>query len=120
MLAGIVVNNAIVLVDYINTLRSRGMDKMEAILEAGPIRLRPILMTTLTTVLALVPMTMGIGEGAEVSAGMGTAVVFGLSFSTLITLVLVPVMYYILDELSKKVKNRKKKVFKDVPQTTEG
>lgn len=119
MLAGIVVNNAIVLVDYINTLRSRGMDKMEAILEAGPIRLRPILMTTLTTVLALVPMTMGIGEGAEVSAGMGTAVVFGLSFSTLITLVLVPVMYYILDELSKRVKNRKKKIFKNVPQTTE-
>lgn len=108
MLAGIVVNNAIVLVDYINTLRSRGLEKLEAILEAGPTRLRPILMTTLTTVLALIPQALGIGEGSEVSAPMATAVVAGLSFSTLITLILIPVMYYILDELSLKFKKKKK------------
>ena len=85
MLAGIVVNNAIVLVDYINTLRRRGMAKEEAILTAGSTRLRPILMTTLTTVLALTPQALGIGEGAELMAPMATAVVAGLSFSTLIT-----------------------------------
>ncbi|MFZ7101488.1 MAG: efflux RND transporter permease subunit [Peptococcaceae bacterium] len=109
MLAGIVVNNAIVLVDYINTLRKRGLEKLEAILEAGPTRLRPILMTTLTTVLALIPQALGIGEGAEVSAPMATAVVAGLSFSTLITLVLIPVTYYILDEIGAKRKKRSKK-----------
>jgi len=106
MLAGIVVNNAIVLVDYINTLRKRGMEKEEAILKAGPTRLRPILMTTLTTVLALIPQALGIGEGAELSAPMATAVVAGLSFSTLVTLVLIPVMYYILDEWGQKIRGR--------------
>lgn len=110
MLAGIVVNNAIVLVDYINTLRKRGMEKQEAILQAGPTRLRPILMTTLTTVLALIPQALGIGEGSEVSAPMATAVVSGLSFSTLITLVLIPVMYYILDEWGQKFRRRFTKV----------
>lgn len=98
MLAGIVVNNAIVLVDYVKILRKRGMTRRDAILKAGPTRLRPILMTTLTTVLALVPQTLGIGEGSETMAPMATAVVFGLSFSTLITLVLVPVIYDLLDE----------------------
>ena len=120
MLAGIVVNNAIVLVDYINTLRKRGMEKMEAIIEAGPIRLRPILMTTLTTVLGLVPMAIGIGEGAEISSGMATAIVFGLSFSTLITLILVPVIYYILDDISIKFnkKRRQKELLEEnaIPQ----
>ncbi|MFZ5945130.1 MAG: efflux RND transporter permease subunit [Bacillota bacterium] len=106
MLAGIVVNNAIVLVDYINTLRSRGMEKKEAILKAGPTRLRPILMTTLTTVLALMPQALGIGEGSEMSAPMATAVVAGLSFSTLVTLVLIPVMYYILDDWGQKLSSR--------------
>jgi len=106
MLAGIVVNNAIVLVDYINTLRKRGMEKEEAILKAGPTRLRPILMTTLTTVLALMPQALGIGEGAELSAPMATAVVAGLSFSTLVTLVLIPVMYYILDDWGQKISGR--------------
>lgn len=105
MLAGIVVNNAIVLVDYINTLRRRdGLDRKEAILTAGPTRLRPILMTTLTTVLALIPLVLGIGEGAEMSAPMATAVFGGLSFSTLITLVLVPCMYLILEDIADKIK----------------
>jgi HAE1 family hydrophobic/amphiphilic exporter-1 len=106
MLAGIVVNNAIVLVDYINTLRNRdGLSRKEAILKAGPTRLRPILMTTLTTVLALIPSTLGIGEGAELSAPMATAVAGGLTFSTLITLVLIPCMYIILDDIALKVKS---------------
>ena len=81
MLAGIVVNNAIVLVDYINTLRRRdGMLREEAILKAGPTRLRPILMTSLTTILALIPLCLGIGEGAELSAPMATVVAGGLAF----------------------------------------
>ena len=112
MLAGIVVNNAIVLVDYINILRKEGMTMEEAILKAGPTRLRPILMTTLTTVLGLVPLTLGIGEGAETQAPMATVVVFGLTFSTIITLVLVPVMYIILDDLGANFKYRIRKVLR--------
>lgn len=100
MLAGIVVNNAIVLVDYIETLRSRGMDRTEAILEAGPTRLRPVLMTTLTTVLGLVPLALGIGEGAEMNVSMATVVIGGLTFSTLLTLVIIPVVYSFLDDLT--------------------
>ncbi|MDX9870855.1 MAG: efflux RND transporter permease subunit [Clostridia bacterium] len=100
MLAGIVVNNAIVLVDYINTLRSRdGLSRKEAILQAGPTRLRPILMTTLTTILAMLPLVLGLGEGAEMSAPMATAIFGGLTFSTLITLVMVPSMYILLEDL---------------------
>ncbi|MGD9677927.1 MAG: efflux RND transporter permease subunit [Vulcanibacillus sp.] len=106
MLVGIVVNNAIVLVDYINILRERGRDRREAILEAGPARLRPILMTTLTTVLALIPLTLGLGEGAELQAPFATVVVFGLSFSTLVTLVLVPVMYTYMDDFETWVKGK--------------
>ncbi|MBU9720894.1 MULTISPECIES: efflux RND transporter permease subunit [Bacillaceae] len=100
MLAGIVVNNAIVLVDYINKLRDRGLSRDEAILEAGPVRLRPILMTMLTTVLAMTPLAIGIGEGAELQAPMATVVVFGLAFSTVITLVLVPVVYIYTDQFT--------------------
>ena len=98
MLMGIVVNNAIVLVDYINTLRRRGAAREEAIVQAGPTRLRPILMTTLTTVLGLVPLALGIGEGAEAQAPMATVVVGGLTMSTLFTLVFVPVVYTIMDD----------------------
>ncbi|WP_418791901.1 efflux RND transporter permease subunit [Phosphitispora sp. TUW77] len=98
MLMGIVVNNAIVLVDYINTLRRQGIDRAEAIVRAGPIRLRPILMTTLTTVLGLIPLALGFGEGAEAQAPMATVVVAGLIMSTLFTLVFVPVVYTIMDD----------------------
>jgi HAE1 family hydrophobic/amphiphilic exporter-1 len=97
ILAGIVVNNAIVLVDYANQLREQGMSKREALVEAGRVRLRPIVMTTLTTVLGLLPMSFGWGEGAEVRAPMAIAVMGGLVFSTLLTLVLIPVMYELLD-----------------------
>lgn len=100
MLAGIVVNNAIVLVDYIETLRSRGMDRTEAILEAGPTRLRPVLMTTLTTVLGLIPLGLGIGEGAEMNVSMATVVIGGLTFSTLLTLVVIPIVYSTFDDFA--------------------
>ncbi len=93
ILAGIVVNNAIVLIDYINTLRDRGLALDHAIVEAGRARLRPILMTTLTTVLGLLPMALGIGEGAEIRAPMAITVVVGLSVSTLLTLVVIPTLY---------------------------
>lgn len=97
MLAGIVVNNAIVLIDFINRLREQGMDKEQAIIEAGHARLRPIAMTTLTTVLGLIPMALGIGEGSEVRAPMAITVIGGLTVSTLLTLIVVPVIYASLD-----------------------
>ncbi|HZW60538.1 MAG TPA: efflux RND transporter permease subunit, partial [Woeseiaceae bacterium] len=97
MLAGIVVNNAIVLVDLINQLRAEGMQKAEAILEAGRARLRPILMTTLTTALGLLPMALGFGEGAEIRTPMAITVIGGLLVSTFLTLVVIPVVYSLLD-----------------------
>ncbi len=93
ILAGIVVNNAIVLIDYINTLQDRGVERTEAIIEAGRARLRPILMTTLTTVLGLAPMALGLGEGAEIRTPMAITVIAGLSLSTVLTLVIVPTLY---------------------------
>jgi len=99
MLAGIVVNNAIVLIDFINQLRQRGMSRFEAILKAGPQRLRPILMTTLTTVLGLIPMALGLGEGGELGAPLATVVIGGLTVSTLLTLVVVPVIYTIVEDI---------------------
>ncbi len=97
MLVGIVVNNAIVLVDYINLLRERGLERLEAIVQAAQVRIRPILMTTLTTVLGLLPLAIGWGEGAEIRAPMALTVIGGLLSSTLLTLVVVPVLYSIFD-----------------------
>ncbi len=94
ILAGIVVNNAIILIDYINTLRDRGLELAAAITEAGRARLRPILMTTLTTVLGLLPMALGLGEGAEIRAPMAITVIVGLTSSTVLTLVVIPTLYY--------------------------
>lgn len=104
VLAGIVVNNAIVLVDYINTLRRDGMDRDDAVKLAGPTRLRPILMTTLTTVLGLLPLAVIRGEGSEIQSPMAIAVIGGLILSTLLTLILVPVMYTLFDNLRNKNK----------------
>lgn len=109
MLAGIVVNNAIVLVDAINLRREGGQSRQEAIMEAGPVRLRPILMTTLTTVLGLLPMAIGIGEGSESMAPMAQFVVGGLLLSTLLTLVFIPVLYTVADDIVLKVNARKDK-----------
>jgi HAE1 family hydrophobic/amphiphilic exporter-1 len=98
MLAGIVVNNAIVLVDLVNQLRAEGMARTEALMEAGRARLRPILMTTLTTALGLLPMVFGIfGEGAEVRAPMAITVIGGLLVSTFLTLIVIPVVYSLID-----------------------
>jgi HAE1 family hydrophobic/amphiphilic exporter-1 len=107
MLVGIAVNNGIVLVDYINNLRRRGMKLNEAIVEAGSIRLRPILMTSLTTILALVPMSLGIGEGAEMSASMGVAVIGGMTTSTILTLIITPVIYAVFDALGARFRRRR-------------
>jgi HAE1 family hydrophobic/amphiphilic exporter-1 len=109
MLVGIVVNNAIVLIDYTNQLRKRGMPLSEALIEAGKIRLRPILMTTATTVLAMLPLVIGFGEGAETQASMATVVAFGLTFSTLVTLLLVPVVYTLFDGWMNGIKKRFKR-----------
>jgi HAE1 family hydrophobic/amphiphilic exporter-1 len=97
MLCGIVVNNAIVLIDLVNQLRADGMERTAALLEAGTLRLRPILMTTLTTTLGLLPMALGLGEGAEIRAPMAVTVISGLGVSTLLTLIVVPVVYTLLD-----------------------
>jgi HAE1 family hydrophobic/amphiphilic exporter-1 len=97
VLSGIVVKNAIMLVDYTNRLRAAGRPKLDALCEAGAVRLRPILMTTLTTVLGLLPMSLGIGEGSEVGAPLALTIMGGLSFATILTLVVIPVVYATLD-----------------------
>ncbi len=97
ILAGIVVNNAIVLIDYVNQLRASGMPKLQALQTAGQVRLRPILMTTLTTVLGLLPMALGLGEGAEIRTPLAITVIGGLTVSTLLTLVVIPVVYAMAD-----------------------
>jgi len=106
LLMGIVINNGIVLVDFINTKRKEGMTTFDAILFAGPVRLRPILMTTLTTVIGLMPMMFAAAEGAEMQRPLGAVVVFGLSFSTMITLILIPVLYLTLHNIRKKLKTK--------------
>jgi HAE1 family hydrophobic/amphiphilic exporter-1 len=99
MLAGIVVSNAILLVDYINTLRRRdGMPLREAVELGGRTRLRPILMTSIATMLGLVPMAIGIGEGGELQAPLARVVIGGLLTSTMVTLVLVPAVYTVFEE----------------------
>ncbi|HEX9973863.1 MAG TPA: efflux RND transporter permease subunit, partial [bacterium] len=97
LLAGIVVNNAIILLDFINQLRDRGMSKIEAIIEGGRSRLRPIMMTALTTILGLLPLALGFGEGAEVRSPMAITVIGGLTVSTLLTLIVIPVVYAVVD-----------------------
>ena len=100
MLEGVVVNNAIIIVDYTNLLRRRdGMPLREAIEEAGRRRLRPILMTTLATVIGLIPLALGLGEGGEAQAPLARTVIGGLFSSTLISLVFVPVVYSIFEGL---------------------
>lgn len=106
MLIGIVVNNAIVLVDYINLMRrEEGMSVKAAVIESGRLRLRPILMTTLTTIIGLLPLALGLGSGGEIQAALARTVIGGLSASTLITLVLIPIVYVAADNLIIKVKN---------------
>ncbi|MDP3296946.1 MAG: efflux RND transporter permease subunit [Thermodesulfovibrionia bacterium] len=107
LLMGLVKKNAILLVDYTNTLRRKGMERKEALLEAGPVRLRPILMTTFAIVFGMLPIAMGIGEGAETRAPMAIATIGGLLSSLFLTLVVVPVAYDVLDGLQGKFVRRK-------------
>lgn len=109
-LSGIVVNNAIVLIDYINQLRKRDIPLEEAVVKAAKTRLKPILMTTLTTVLGLLPMSMGLGAGSEIYAPMGQAIVGGLITSTLITLILIPVLFVTTEKLKNKFYKKKGQV----------
>ncbi len=102
MMAGIVVSNGILLVDYTNRLRGRGRDLRAAVIEAGRVRLRPILMTSLTTILGLFPMAVGLGEGSESNAPMAIAVIGGLSVSTFLTLLFIPTLYTIFEERFKR------------------
>jgi HAE1 family hydrophobic/amphiphilic exporter-1 len=100
LLMGLVTKNAILLVDYTNTLRRMGRSRLEALLEAGPVRLRPILMTTAAMIFGMVPVALGISEGGELRAPMAIAVIGGLITSTLLTLVVVPVAYTIIDAIA--------------------
>lgn len=111
LLAGVVVNNAIVLIDFIKTMRTRGYDKEYAIIYSCETRLRPILMTTMTTVFGMIPMALGLGEGSEFYRGMAITVIFGLAFSTILTLVLIPILYSVVDSFTTKMAAKLKGFF---------
>jgi HAE1 family hydrophobic/amphiphilic exporter-1 len=106
MLMGLVTKNAILLVDYTNTLRKRGLERDDALLRAGPTRLRPILMTTAAMVFGMLPIALGLGKGAEMRAPMAIAVIGGLLSSMFLTLLMVPVVYTIFDELPGRLRRR--------------
>ena len=106
MLTGIVVSNAILLVNYIIVLRGRGFSREEAVLKAGPVRLRPILMTAIGTVMAMIPLALGLRAGAEIFSNLAKGVIGGLITSTALTLIVVPVVYTLLDDLGPIMKNK--------------
>lgn len=122
MLVGIVVNNAIILIDYMNQLRrEHGLSVAEAVITGGTRRLRPVLMTTVTTVLGLTPMALGIGEGAELQVPMARVVIGGLISSTLITLVLIPVIYGIVEGRKHgRTVREEEPAFEEIPQLQAG
>ena len=109
MLVGIVVKNGIVLVDFINLLRHRGYSTYRAVVEGGRSRLRPVLMTAMTTVLGMLPLAISRGEGAEIWRPMGVAVIGGLTFSTLLTLIVIPAIYTSFTAMSLRVRIRKRR-----------
>jgi HAE1 family hydrophobic/amphiphilic exporter-1 len=106
MLMGLVTKNAILLVDFTKTLRSRGMSRRDALIAAGRTRLRPILMTTLAMIFGMLPLALALGQGAEMRAPMARAVIGGLITSTLLTLLVVPVVYTVLDDFGEWVRRR--------------
>lgn len=99
-LVGLVGKSAILLVDYTNTLRERGLARNEALLEAGPVRLRPILMTSLTLILAMIPIALGVGRGSEFRSPLGIVLIGGMTVSTFLTLLVIPCMYTVMDDLT--------------------
>jgi HAE1 family hydrophobic/amphiphilic exporter-1 len=105
MLLGLVIKNSILLVDYTNVLRATGMNKRDALLQAGPVRLRPILMTAISTVAGVLPVALGLGAGGASRAPMGIAVAGGMTTSTLLTLYVVPVVYSLLDDVLEKAQS---------------
>lgn len=111
MLIGVVVNNAIVMVDFINQIKRGGIPRKEAIIEGAKLRLRPVLMTSLTTILGMLPLSLGIGEGAEVRQPMGIAFIGGMISSTFLTLIVIPLVYSILDPLGENLRNFIRKIF---------
>ncbi|MCJ7495233.1 MAG: efflux RND transporter permease subunit, partial [Deltaproteobacteria bacterium] len=106
MLMGLVTKNAILLVDFTKTLRSRGINRKEALITAGRTRLRPILMTTLAMIFGMLPLALALGQGAEMRAPMARAVIGGLITSTLLTLLVVPVVYTVLDDIGGWIRHR--------------
>jgi len=100
MLMGLVTKNAILLVDYTNTLRERGLSREDALRQAGPTRLRPILMTTLAQILGTLPVAMALGRGAEFRAPLGIVIIGGLLLSSLLTLLVIPCSYTVFDDIS--------------------
>jgi len=104
LLVGVVVNNAILLVDFINQLRAKGAEKVEAVLQAGPLRLRAILMTTVSTMFGSLPVALALSEGGETRQPMSVAVIGGLFTSTMLTLIVIPVVYLILDDIKDKAR----------------
>ena len=120
MLVGLVAKNAILLVDYTNTLRQSGLSRDEAITTAGPVRLRPILMTTTATVLAMLPVALQIGRASEIRSPMAVTVIGGLIVSTLLTLLVVPVVYTYFDDFGEAVRRawQREKV-EESPRITE-
>jgi len=116
MLMGLVTKNAILLIDFVKQQRAKGVDRTDAILVAGPVRLRPILMTTFATVFGMLPLALGIGPGAEMRSGMARAVIGGMISSTLLTLVVVPIVYTVIDDFVGLFR-RKKAVTSDSMET---
>jgi HAE1 family hydrophobic/amphiphilic exporter-1 len=104
MLVGIAVNNGIVLIDYINKLKRGGMSLMQAVEQGAVARVRPVLMTALTTILGMVPLAIELGEGAETWSPLARAVIGGLTATTLLTLIVIPIVYVIFEQTGEKVK----------------
>jgi len=108
ILAGIVVNNGIVIVDYINRLKEYGMDSREALIQAVKDRFRPVMMTALTTILGLIPLALGLGEGSEMTRPLGISAIGGLTVSTFLTLFLIPVVYSFFDQKTRRMNGKRK------------
>lgn len=119
MLMGLVTKNAILLIDYTNQRRNQGAGRDEAVLEAGPVRLRPILMTTCSTIMGMLPAAMGLGEGAETRAPMGICIVGGMITSTVLTLLVIPVVYTVFDDIERLLRSIPQRVsagFRRIPR----